>query len=123
MYQVIRTYGDNEPWWFFDGWQEDIQKTKDFDDFEAASQFFTAEWARLRKQKANSDGKPNFMTAFWDDDDERWCEECGDYLTQFTGLMLLKDGQPVSEECAQRFYERQGQMAQIKTCKLPLAKA
>lgn len=24
MYQVITMYGDNEPWWFFDDWQEDI---------------------------------------------------------------------------------------------------
>lgn len=24
MYQVIKMYGDWEPWWFIDGWQDDI---------------------------------------------------------------------------------------------------
>lgn len=28
MYQVITMYGDNEPWWFFDDWQEDIVQEK-----------------------------------------------------------------------------------------------
>ncbi len=36
MYQVITMYGDNEPWWFFEEWQEDIQETATFEDFDAA---------------------------------------------------------------------------------------
>ena len=24
MYQVIKMYGDFEPWWFLDGWEEDV---------------------------------------------------------------------------------------------------
>ena len=24
MYRVIKMYGDSEPWWFLDGWEEDI---------------------------------------------------------------------------------------------------
>ncbi|HAY6986968.1 TPA: DUF1033 family protein, partial [Enterococcus faecium] len=25
MYQVITMFGDNEPWWFFEDWEEDIE--------------------------------------------------------------------------------------------------
>ena len=24
MYKVIKMYGDFEPWWFLDGWEEDV---------------------------------------------------------------------------------------------------
>ncbi len=30
MYQVITMYGDNEPWWFFEDWQNDIQEETSF---------------------------------------------------------------------------------------------
>ena len=32
MYQVIMMYGDNEPWWFFEDWQRNIQTTATFGD-------------------------------------------------------------------------------------------
>lgn len=28
MFQVITMYGENEPWWFFEDWQEDIIEEK-----------------------------------------------------------------------------------------------
>jgi hypothetical protein len=30
MYQVITMFGDNEPWWFFEDWKEDIQEARNF---------------------------------------------------------------------------------------------
>jgi hypothetical protein len=33
---TLTMYGDNEPWWFFEEWQEDIQETATFEDFDAA---------------------------------------------------------------------------------------
>ncbi|MFR4698329.1 MAG: DUF1033 family protein, partial [Streptococcus salivarius] len=29
MYQVVEMKGDLEPWWFLEGWQEDIISTKE----------------------------------------------------------------------------------------------
>lgn len=37
MYQVVEMKGDLEPWWFLEGWQEDIISTKEFEDFYDAS--------------------------------------------------------------------------------------
>ena len=31
MYQVLTLYGENEPWWFFEGWQDEIRGLKQFD--------------------------------------------------------------------------------------------
>jgi len=28
MYRVIEMYGDFEPWWFIEGWEEDVIMTK-----------------------------------------------------------------------------------------------
>ena len=28
MYRVIEMYGDFEPWWFIDGWEEDVIRVR-----------------------------------------------------------------------------------------------
>ena len=36
MYQVVIMFGDNEPWWFFENWEDDIEIEESFDSFEEA---------------------------------------------------------------------------------------
>ena len=33
MYRVVTMYGTDEPWWFFEGWKEEIVSVDEFDDF------------------------------------------------------------------------------------------
>ena len=33
MYQVIKMYGDLEPWWFLEGWKDDVVETQEFEDY------------------------------------------------------------------------------------------
>ena len=40
MYCVIEMYGDYEPWWFLDGWEEDIVAKKQFDDYYEALKYY-----------------------------------------------------------------------------------
>ena len=47
------------------------------------------------------------MTAFWNEEDERWCEECDDYLQQYIGLALLKEYQQVVDETGKIFMKQQ----------------
>lgn len=122
MYQVIRMYGDNQPWWFFEDWEQDIQNEKTFTSFAEAEKFYQEAWSALRKEKKNMEGKPNYLCAFWNDQDERWCEECGDYITQYTGLALLKDHKAVVNESGKEFYQKNGHEAEVKCCKRRLAK-
>ena len=40
MYQVVEMKGDLEPWWFLEGWQEDIISTKEFENFYDALKYY-----------------------------------------------------------------------------------
>ena len=40
MYRVIEMYGDCEPWWFLDGWEEDIVSSRKFEDYYQALKYY-----------------------------------------------------------------------------------
>lgn len=97
MYQVITMYGDYEPWWFLDNWQKDIEGKKEFSDFLKAKAYFQEKSQELEKIYPYTKTKDFFLTAFWQEEDLRWCEECEDELQQYHGLLLLKDGEKINE--------------------------
>ena len=35
MYRVIEMYGDCEPWWFLEGWEDDIVSSRKFEILQA----------------------------------------------------------------------------------------
>ncbi|MEG1503853.1 MAG: DUF1033 family protein [Enterococcus sp.] len=117
MYQVIMMYGDNEPWWFFEDWQRDIQTTATFDDLEAAVAYYEYQWNELKNKNTYSNAKHNYLSAFWTEEDERWCEECDDYLQQYWGIALLKNGQPLPVESRKELYETANYSGKAKCCK------
>ena len=119
MYQVIVMYGDNEPWWFFEGWQADIQEAFTFASFAEAQSFYEEKWHEIRKEYSYINAKTNFMTAFWNEDEERLCEECDDYLQQYIGLALLKEYQQVVDESRKDFYETTNSSGKAKRCQRP----
>ena len=47
MYRVVTMYGTDEPWWFFDGWKEDIVSVDEFDDFYKALKYYKKEWFEM----------------------------------------------------------------------------
>lgn len=98
MYQVIKMFGDWEPWWFLDDWQDDIIEEQTFEYFEEAVSFYKSEWQSLRMNLPSCKCHDNFQAAFWDQTEKRWCENCGDYLQQYHSLLILKDGQELTKE-------------------------
>lgn len=90
MYQVIKMYGDFEPWWFVDGWEEDIVSKVAFARYEDAYIAFQKEWVRLSEKFPKKQSKNGTMAAFWDESDQHWCEECDEYLQRFHSLMLIE---------------------------------
>ncbi|WP_379946595.1 DUF1033 family protein [Enterococcus devriesei] len=117
MYQVITMYGDNEPWWFFEEWQADIQEMASFDFLDEAVDYYENRWNELQNTNTYSNAKQNFLSAFWKEQDERWCEECDDYLQQYWGLALLKDEQPLTVDSRKEFYETANYSGKAKCCK------
>lgn len=106
MYQVIKMHGDVEPWWFLDGWEDDIIEVSEFDDYYEALKYYKEEWRRLYQKMPSFISKSSVMTAFWDQDDKEWCEECDDYLQQFHSLLLLTDWHKIPKKWYRPGYDR-----------------
>lgn len=47
MYKVVRMYGDFEPWWFLDSWEEHIISSKEYEKYEEALQDYQRQWVYL----------------------------------------------------------------------------
>lgn len=105
MYQVLTLYGENEPWWFFEGWQDEIRGLKQFETLEEAKEEYAKQWLELREKYEHVHVKPNFLTAFWNDGEEYWCEECVEGLQLYLGLALLQEYHPVTIEVDRTFYQ------------------
>ena len=49
MYRVITMSGYDEPWWFFEDWQKDIQSVDEYEDFYQALKKYKSEWLKMAK--------------------------------------------------------------------------
>ena len=116
MYQVITMYGDNEPWWFFEDWQSDIQTTEEFSTLTQAQEYYREQWQQLQMQYSYIQARPNYLSAFWNEEEVLWCEECDEDLQQYKGLALLKDYQPITIESERELYEATNSSGKTKRC-------
>jgi hypothetical protein len=115
-YRVVEMYGDFEPWWFMDEWREDVKQATEFDDFNEALAFYKDKWLEFKGNTSHFNSKDDFLAAFWNDADERWCDECGDYLQQYHGLLLLEEWERVTHHPARPGYKRQSDESPARFC-------
>lgn len=94
MYQVIALYGEYEPWWFFDDWKDDIVSQNDYATFQEASGAYQQIYSELEMQYPYKETKKSYLTAFWNETEIRYCEDCEDDIQLFHSIMLLKDDRP-----------------------------
>lgn len=118
MYQVIKMYGDVEPWWFMDDWKKDIIQVKEFENYYDALRYYKEEWQTLSQSLPSFVSKSSIMTAFWDKTEQRWCEECAEDLQQYHSLALLTDWQEIPLEDHRPGYERRNDRTHRPTCSL-----
>lgn len=95
MYQVVELYGDCEPWWLLNDWQEDRISQKVFEKYTQALAYYEEKIQEYRALYSKERQEGITMAAFWEDEDQLWCEECGDFLQQYHSLVLLEDGRVV----------------------------
>ncbi|MCT8186480.1 DUF1033 family protein, partial [Pseudomonas sp. HD6421] len=50
MYRVIEMYGDYEPWWFMEGWEEDVIMSRSFNKYYDALKYYKLCWFELEKK-------------------------------------------------------------------------
>ena len=118
MYQVIKMYGDWEPWWFLEDWQKDIIEERYFEYFEDAFSFYQAEWQSLKNKLPNVECHDNLQATFWDKKEKRWCDNCGDYLQQYHSILILKDWQELTEIFHPSHFDVQIDDSRPRNCKL-----
>lgn len=116
MYQVIKVTSMNEPWWFFEGWRDEIDKLERFEDFERALNFYKVEWHKLSVTYDEYDSRKNLLAAFWNVGEFVWCDACDESLQLFHGLMLLKDYEKLSDEMTNYIYEKRTTQPPEKVC-------
>ena len=75
MYRVIEMYGDFEPWWFIEGWEEDVISSKKFENYYDALKYYKSCWFELEKKIPLYKSRGDLMTIFWNPEDKRWCED------------------------------------------------
>ena len=90
MYQIIYMKADYEPWWMFEGWEENIVKKSQFEselDFQKSlDETLTA----FRKKYEHEQCKEGKYYAFWTDDEREYCEACEDDIQIYHGIIAEK---------------------------------
>jgi len=98
VYQVIRTEGEYEPWWFFEDWMDFIVESADYADFQEAVAAYERAAEKLSVVYPFQKTKETYLTAYWSDGEIRFCENCDDDVQLYHGLMLLQDGKKLLQE-------------------------
>lgn len=118
MYQVITMLGENEPWWFFDDWQEDIQTQVEYRDFHEALEVFEKVLSDYHQKLPNIKMKDHFLVACWEPSELRYCDDCDEDLQLFHGILLLKNGKKIDGE-GREANEAINYRGKTKCCKRP----
>lgn len=117
-YEVIEMYGQNEPWWFFEGWEGDVVQKQAFSTFEQADKFFHESFMGLKEQYSNVRTKPSFLAAFWNKGELDFCEDCDDDVQLYRGLLMLADGKKIVFDGKEQ-HETVNYCGEAKCCKRP----
>ena len=118
MYKVIEMYGDYEPWWFLDGWEEDIVYSETFENYYDALKFYKVIWLKFSDQLPKYKSRSDLMTIFWDPEDQRWCEECDEFLQQYHSIALLGNEQKIPPSKLRPGYSKQRGKEHAQRCKI-----
>lgn len=89
MYHVLLTEGPDEPWWFFENWEEQVVEGYTFRTFAQAKAKYIDWYGELEKKYPHVKTKDPYMAAFWQEGEYYYCEECSDDLQCYHGLLIL----------------------------------
>ena len=83
-----------EPWWMFDGWEDDVLLREKFDCILAAENRLNEHLNSFRTKFKHEQQKKQCFYAFWSEEERSFCEACDDELQIFHGLFILCNGKP-----------------------------
>lgn len=94
MHEIVYIRANYEPWWMFDGWQENTISRKQFASADKAQHYLAELEKQLSRQFAESEKRDPAFTAFWNSEEIEYCEICEEDLQIFHGLIWLYNGKP-----------------------------
>ncbi|MDG5470480.1 DUF1033 family protein [Jeotgalibacillus sp. ET6] len=94
MWNIIQTKSDAEPWWFLEGWEEDILQQWTFSDKEDAFHFFKQKIVEMVDLYPYVKVKRGTQIAFWDEKELLFCDSCDDDLQLYHGFLIFYDNEP-----------------------------
>ncbi|MET3574880.1 DUF1033 family protein [Bhargavaea ullalensis] len=94
MYEIIYMRADYEPWWLFEGWQDEVVQRWTYDCPEEASVQLARILEGFRKEHRNEASRDQRFWAFWSEKESCFCEDCAEDLQLYHGILTLRDGQP-----------------------------
>lgn len=89
MYKIIYMKADYEPWWQFDGREEYIVSTEQYDtehQFQMALNHLLAQFRNKYEFEAHKNER---FYAFWSEDECEFCEACDDDAQIYHGIIVL----------------------------------
>ncbi|KIL47910.1 DUF1033 family protein [Jeotgalibacillus campisalis] len=94
MWNIIQTKSDAEPWWFLEGWEEDILQQWTFSKKEEAFSFYQKKISEMLEKYPNVREKRGSQIAFWDEKELLFCDSCDDDLQLYHGFLIFHHDEP-----------------------------
>ena len=79
---------DYEPWWQFEGWEENIVSTNLYMSKEQFEKGLKEILQSLRMQYSNEICREQKFYAFWSEEEREFCEACDDDIQIYHGLII-----------------------------------
>lgn len=89
MYKLIYMKADYEPWWKFDGWEDQIVSEESFLTKDECEEALQKKLRIFRERFPNERLKDEYYWAFWTEDECSFCESCDDELQIYHGLIMV----------------------------------
>ncbi|WP_041090009.1 DUF1033 family protein [Jeotgalibacillus soli] len=94
----MQTKSDAEPWWFLEGWEEDVIEQWTFSEKETAFAKYVNKIQELSVKYPKNRIKKGTQIAFWNEDEILFCESCDDDLQIYHGLLIMYNNSPYAIE-------------------------
>ena len=74
--------------------------------------------AKLETEFKEYKSRSDLMTVFWNEKDQRWCEECDDYVQQYRSIILLEDEKVIPKSKYRPGYAKQNGLEKHRSCRI-----
>lgn len=98
MWSIVQTKSDAEPWWFLEGWREDILHEWTYTDKKEAFACYKDKTSQMAIIYPNCRVKRGTQAAYWCESELLFCDSCDEDLQLYHGFLILKNGIPYTKD-------------------------